>query len=317
MTEDRLHYRPPNPDYRLLAMKVCYSDRYAVPLPEAHPFPMGKYRLVRDRLLAEGAITHWHLTEPPLASDEDILLVHTEEYWFRCVRGELTTHEVRRIGFPWSEALVRRSRASTQGTILAAKAALKDGVASNLAGGTHHAYPDHGEGYCVLNDIAIAARVLQRDGLAERIAVIDCDVHQGNGTAAIFHDDPRVFTFSIHGEKNFPARKERSHRDVHLPNGVSDQNYLTILRQHVGEILDNFKPDFVFYQAGVDPFERDRLGKLKLTIDGLKRRDEFVIGACRERTLPVVTTMGGGYAKDVNDTVEAHCNTVRTALQMV
>ncbi|MFN0107419.1 MAG: histone deacetylase [Blastocatellia bacterium] len=298
-------------------MKLCYSDRYAVPLPAAHPFPMPKYRMVRDRLLAEGTITHWHLTEPPLASDEDILLVHTENYWFRCVRGELTAQEVRRIGFPWSEALVRRSRAAVQGTILAAKGALKDGVASNLAGGTHHAYPDHGEGYCVLNDIAIAARVLQRDGLAERFAVIDCDVHQGNGTAATFQTDTRVFTFSMHGEKNFPAQKEQSKLDINLPNSVGDEKYLALLRQHVPKILDEFRPDFVFYQAGVDPFERDRLGKLKLTIEGLRRRDEFVIAACRQRGLAVVTTMGGGYAKDINDTVEAHCNTVRTALGFI
>lgn len=288
-----------------------------VPLPAAHPFPMPKYRLVRDRLLAEGSITDEHLVEPPLAGPEDILLVHTEDYWFRCVRGELTPQEVRRLGFPWSEGLVRRSRAAVQGTIIAAKSAVRDGVASNLAGGTHHAYPDHGEGYCVLNDIAIAARMLQRDGLAERIAVIDCDVHQGNGTAAIFQNDPDVFTFSIHGEKNFPARKERSKHDIHLPDGIGDDEYLAILREQVPHILDEFKPDFVFYQAGVDPFERDRLGRLKLTIDGLKRRDELVIASCRERDRPVVTTMGGGYAKDINDTVEAHCNTVRVALSMI
>ena len=168
----------------------------------------------------------------------------------------------------------------------------------------------------MLNDIAIAARVLWRDGLVERIAVIDCDVHQGNGTAAIFEDDPDVFTFSIHGEKNFPARKEQSKLDIHLPDGVGDEEYLAVLREQVPRILDDFKPDFVFYQAGVDPFERDRLGRLKLTIEGLKRRDEFVVTACRERGLPVATTMGGGYAKDINDTVEAHCNTVRTALRM-
>lgn len=166
----------------------------------------------------------------------------------------------------------------------------------------------------MLNDIAIAARVLQRDKLAERIAVIDCDVHQGNGTAAIFQDDPDVFTFSMHGEKNFPARKELSRLDINLPNGVGDEEYLAILREHVPRILDGFKPDFVFYQAGVDPFERDRLGKLGLTIEGLRWRDEFVILNCRERGIPVVTTMGGGYAKDINDTVEAHCNTIRVAL---
>lgn len=298
-------------------MRICYSDRYAVPIPPTHPFPMPKYRMVRDRLLAEGSITHWHLTEPPLASDEDILLIHTEDYWLRCARGELSIQEVRRIGFPWSEALVRRSRAAVQGTILAARNAVRDGLASNLAGGTHHAYPDHGEGYCVLNDIAIATRVLQREELAQRIAVIDCDVHQGNGTAAIFQNDPNVFTFSIHGEKNFPARKEQSKFDINLPNGVSDEQYLAILQQHIPQILDDFQPDFIFYQAGVDPFEGDRLGKLKLTIEGLKRRDEFVIAACRERGLPVVTTMGGGYAKEITHTVEAHCNTVRVALSMI
>jgi acetoin utilization deacetylase AcuC-like enzyme len=296
-------------------MKVCYSDRYMVPLPATHPFPMPKYRLARDQLLAEGAITHWHLVEPPLAADADILLVHTSDYWFRCVRGELTALEVRRIGFPWSPALVRRSRAAVQGTILAARNALRDGVASNLAGGTHHAYPDRGEGYCVLNDIAIATRVLQRDGLARRIAVIDCDVHQGNGTAVIFRDDPSVFTFSIHGEKNFPARKEHSTLDLNLPNGVGDEEYLRLLQTHVPAILDGFRPDFVFYQAGVDPYEQDRLGKLKLTLEGLKQRDELVIGHCRQRGVPIVTTMGGGYAKEIAGTVEAHCNTVRVALR--
>lgn len=277
---------------------------------------MPKYRLVRDRLLAEGTLTHWHLIEPPLAADEDILLVHTIDYWFRCVRGELTSQEVRRIGFPWSDGLVRRSRAAVQGTIIAARQALRDGVASNLAGGTHHAYPDHGEGYCVLNDIAIATRVLQRDGLAERVAIIDCDVHQGNGTAAIFQHDPRVFTFSVHGENNFPARKEQSKLDLHLPDGIGDDEYLSLLHEHVPRLLDEFQPDFVFYQAGVDPFERDRLGKLKLTLAGLKARDALVLTSCRKRNLPVVTTMGGGYAKDVSDTVEAHCNTVRVALAL-
>lgn len=297
-------------------MRICYSDRYAVPLPAAHPFPMPKYRLVRDRLLAEGSITYWHLIEPSLARDEDILLVHTADYWRRCVQGELTPLEVRRIGFPWSEGLVRRSRAAVQGTIIAARNALRDGVASNLAGGTHHAYPDHGEGYCVLNDVAIAAHVLQRDGLAHRIAVIDCDVHQGNGTAAIFKDDPTVFTFSMHGAKNFPARKETSSLDINLPDGIGNEEYLHILCAHLPQILDGFKPDFVFYQAGVDPFAGDRLGKLSLTIEGLQQRDESVIGACRARAIPVATTMGGGYAKDINDTVEAHCNTVRTALRL-
>jgi acetoin utilization deacetylase AcuC-like enzyme len=295
-------------------MKVLYSDRYAIPLEPTHPFPMSKYRLTRDRLLAEGTITHWHLTEPALARDEDILLVHDPAYWHRCVHGELTRHEVRRIGFPWSEGLVRRSRASVQGTILAAESALRDGVSSNLAGGTHHAYADHGEGYCVLNDIAIAIRVLQRDRRLRRATIIDCDVHQGNGTAAIFQGDPDVFTFSMHGEKNFPARKEQSRLDLALPNGLGDDDYLALLEAHLPLLLDQFQPEIVFYQAGVDPHERDRLGKLQLTLDGLLRRDRLVLDACRARRLPVVTTMGGGYGKRIEETVEAHCNTVRAAL---
>ncbi len=296
-------------------MKVCYSDRYLVPLIPTHPFPMQKYRLVRNRLLEEGSITHWHLIEPALADDEDILLVHDRDYWLRCKNGALTAAEIRRIGFPWSSALVQRSQASVQGTLTAARHALRDGVASNLAGGTHHAFPAHGEGYCVLNDMAIATRVLQRDGLARRVAIIDCDVHQGNGTAAIFNGDADVFTFSMHGEKNFPLRKERSTVDVNLPDGIGDEAYLQLLTQHVPAILHEFQPDFVFYQAGVDPHERDRLGKLKLTHEGLRKRDEFVIGECRKVGIPVVTTMGGGYGKDILDTVEGHCNTVRTALR--
>ncbi len=286
-----------------------------VPLPTAHPFPMSKYRLTRDRLLADSSLTHWHLIEPALASDEDILLVHTTDYWLRCARGELTAAEVRRIGFPWTPALVRRSRAAVQGTIIASRNALRDGVASNLAGGTHHAFPAHGEGYCVLNDIAIAIRVLQRDKLAQRFVVIDCDVHQGNGTAAIFQNDASVFTFSMHGEKNFPLRKETSNLDINLSEQVGDDEYLSLLAEHLPDILRTFQPDFVFYQAGVDPFERDRLGKLKLTLKGLRARDEYVIGTCRALGLPVATTMGGGYAKDIHDTVEAHANTIRAALR--
>ena len=297
-------------------MKVFYSDRYAIPLLPTHPFPMSKYRLTRDRLLAEGTITHWNLTEPPLAADEDILLVHEPDYWRRCVRGELTPAEVRRIGFPWSEGLVRRSRASVEGTILAARSALDHGLASNLAGGTHHAYPDHGEGYCVLNDIAIAIRVLQRDGRVRRCAIIDCDVHQGNGTAAIFRHDRAIFTFSMHGEKNFPARKEQSTLDLHLPDGLGDEEYLRILADHLPHVVDQFQPDIVFYQAGVDPYEHDRLGKLRLSLEGLRRRDLLVIRYCRGRRIPLVTTMGGGYARFILDTVEGHCNTVRVALSL-
>lgn len=294
-------------------MRVCYSDRYLIELSPTHVFPIRKYRMVRDRLLEEGTLTHWHLIEPPLAADEDILLVHTPDYWHRVKTGTLTAAEVRRIGFPWSEALVRRSRASVEGTLIAARHALRDGIASNLAGGTHHAYPGHGEGYCVLNDIAIATRVLQREALVRRVAIIDCDVHQGNGTAAIFNGDPNIFTFSIHGEKNYPLRKETSRVDVALKDGAGDEEYLAVLGEYVPRILSDFQPELVFYQAGVDPYEHDRLGKLQLTLGGLRWRDEFVIGTCRAAGIPTVTTMSGGYAKEIGDTVEAHCNTVRVA----
>jgi len=298
-------------------MRVCYSDRYLIELNPNHIFPIQKYRLVRDRLLAEGALTHWHLIEPPLVAEEDILLVHTKDYWHRCAGGALSAAEMRRIGFPWSEALIRRSRTSVQGTLMAARQALRDGIASNLGGGTHHAYSDHGEGYCVLNDIAIATRVLQRDGQVRRVAIIDCDVHQGNGTAAIFKDDPDVFTFSIHGASNYPLRKEVSRLDVALKDETGDREYLAVLAEHMPQILTRFQPELVFYQTGVDPFEGDRLGKLRLTLEGLKKRDEFVIGACRAAGVPVATTMGGGYAKELRDTVEAHCNTVRVALSFI
>lgn len=296
-------------------MRVCYSDQYQVQLFSTHPFPMQKYRLVRNQLLAEGTISHWNLIEPGLIEDVDVLLVHTQDYWRRCSTGHLTASEVRRIGFPWSEALVRRARAAVSGTLVAARYALRDKIASNLAGGTHHAFPDHGEGYCLLNDIAIATRVLQRDGLVNRVVIIDCDVHQGNGTAAIFRGDKTVFTFSIHGEKNFPLRKEESSLDIGLPDGTGDDEYLRVLQNHIPAILSDFKPEIVFYQAGVDPHEHDRLGKLKLTHTGLKQRDEFVIGECLKANISVVTTMGGGYGKDIADTVEGHCNTVRVSLR--
>lgn len=297
-------------------MKACYTDRYEVPLIPSHPFPMQKYRLVREKLLAESTLSYWHLEEPSPAFDDDILLAHSADYWLRCCRNELSASEVRRIGFPWSPALIQRSRASVQGTIDAARNASKDGIASNLSGGTHHAFADHGEGYCVLNDIAIAARVLQRDGLASRIAVVDCDVHQGNGTAAIFAADPTVFTFSIHAEKNFPLRKEASDLDVNLPNGAGDDDYLRALQDHLPLILSEFRPDFVFYQAGVDPLRGDRLGKLNMTHEGLAARDRYVLESCRKRSVPVVTTMGGGYGTNILDTVEAHCNTIRVAISL-
>jgi acetoin utilization deacetylase AcuC-like enzyme len=294
-------------------MKACYSDHHVIELPAGHTFPIQKYRLIRERLLAEGTLRSADLVEPDLAHPADILQAHTRAYWEAVSRGTLPPASVRRLGLPWSEALVRRSRASVQGTLTAARIALHDGVAANLAGGTHHAFADRGEGYCVLNDIAVAIRCLQRDWWMDRMAVIDCDVHQGNGTAAIFAGDPAVFTFSMHAARNYPLVKVPGSLDVALPDGTGDEAYLSALTASLPRILDAFRPGLAFYVAGADAHERDRLGRLALTHDGLRRRDAAVLGACRDRAIPVVITLGGGYGKDVRDTVEAHCNTIRTA----
>ncbi|HYY41621.1 MAG TPA: histone deacetylase [Pyrinomonadaceae bacterium] len=291
-------------------MRVFYTPRYYADIGAGHVFPIRKFELVRDRLLHEGTLRAADLSEPEPAPLTDVLLVHTEDYVTRLRAGTLTPRELRRLGLPWSKALVRRSFLAAGGTTAAARWALAAGVGSNLAGGTHHAFSDHGEGFCVLNDVAIAIRVLGRDGLSVRAAVIDCDVHQGNGTATLFADDPAVFTFSMHGAKNYPLFKVRSTLDVELADETSDETYLQTLAAHLPRVFAH-KPDIVFYLAGADPYKGDKLGRLALTIAGLRARDELVLGACRARGVPVVTVMSGGYAADINDTVEIHCNTIR------
>ena len=294
-------------------MIALSSDSYVIDLPAHHTFPIQKYRLIREQLLAERTLTPEEVLEPTLVEPGDICLVHTADYWGRLATGTLAPSAVRRLGLPWSEALVRRSRASAQGTLTAARIAIRDRVAINLAGGTHHAFPDRGEGYCVLNDIAIAIRCLQRDAWMQRMAVIDCDVHQGNGTAAIFADEPDVYTFSIHGANNYPLVKVPGKRDIPLPDGTSDDAYLSALEDAVPKVLADFRPGLVFYLAGVDPHDGDRLGRLRLTHQGLRRRDEYVFRVCRDAAIPVAVTLGGGYGQVLQDTVEAHCNTVRAA----
>ena len=286
-----------------------------LPLPEGHKFPMAKYSGLRERILAEGIVGPGDLHEAPAAEWDDLRLVHTPAYVDAVAAGTLPRDVQRRIGFPWSPAMVERSRRSVGATIAAAHAALDEGVAANLAGGTHHGFADRGEGFCVFNDVAVAARVLQRDGDARRIAIVDLDVHQGNGTAAIFAGDESVFTFSMHGEKNFPFRKEVSDLDVALPDDTGDAKYLELLRHHLDDVLNRHQPDFVFYLAGADPYEGDRLGRLKLTIEGLRRRDELFFAACHQRRLPVAVTMGGGYANDVCAIITIHTNTIRAAAQ--
>ena len=291
-------------------MRVFYSPYYYADIGENHVFPIRKFELVRDKLLAEGTLQVSDLIEPKPAKISDVELVHTKDYISRLRGGTLTAREVRRLGLPWSKSLVRRSFLATAGTISAARWALQTGVASNLAGGTHHAFPDRGEGFCVLNDVAVAIRVLQRESLAHRFLVVDCDVHQGNGTAFIFKDSPEVFTFSIHGAKNYPLFKEQSTLDIELPDKTGDAPYLKTLSENLPSVFTH-EPELVFYLGGADPFENDKLGRLGLSINGLKKRDEIVLEYAKAHDIPIVTVMSGGYAREINDTVEIHCNTIR------
>ena len=291
-------------------MQVFYTPRYYADIGDGHIFPIRKFELVRNRLLAEGTLRHDDLFEPVPATVEQVRLVHTDDYVSRLRAGTLTAKELRRLGLPWSESLVQRSFYATGGTIAAARAALVEGYGSNLAGGTHHSFAERGEGFCVLNDVAVAIRVLRNEGLIQRAAIVDCDVHQGNGTATIFAGDEDTFTFSIHGANNYPLFKAQSSLDVELPDGTTDHEYLDCLTNHLPTVFAA-EPEIVFYLAGADPYVGDKLGRLALTMDGLRQRDECVLRECYEREVPVVTVMSGGYGKDVNDTVEIHCNTIR------
>jgi acetoin utilization deacetylase AcuC-like enzyme len=298
-------------------MRLSYHPDYYVELPASHPFPMSKYPLLYGMLLEEGIVGPANLLEPKEASLESLALVHTREYLDKLAEGRLEPVEARRIGVPWSRPLWRRSRLAAQGTVDAAGAALQDGLAGNLAGGTHHAFPGHGEGFCVLNDVAVAIRVLQRDRAIASALVVDLDVHQGNGTAAIFEDDREVFTFSMHGERNYPTRKMRSTLDVGLADGIGDEEYLGLLRVHLQQVLTAFRPDLVFYLAGVDPAQGDRYGRLALTEEGIRRRDRFVLETMLERRLPTVITIAGGYAPTPRRTAELHAIVFREAAGLV
>jgi acetoin utilization deacetylase AcuC-like enzyme len=291
-------------------MQVFYTPRYYAQIGEGHVFPIRKFELVRDRLLSEGTLEPSEIIEPSPAPLEDVLLVHAEDYVTRLCNGQLTTKEIRRLGLPWSESLVRRSFYAVGGTLAATDAALADGYSSNLAGGTHHSFADRGEGFCVLNDVAIAIRSMRARNLIRRAAIVDCDVHQGNGTATIFAGDHETFTFSMHGANNYPLFKAQSTLDVELPDGTGDDEYLETLARHLPAVFAR-DPEIVFYLAGADPFAKDKLGRLALSIDGLRERDSYVLRECYEREVPVVTVMSGGYGKDINDTIEIHCNTIR------
>jgi acetoin utilization deacetylase AcuC-like enzyme len=297
-----------------MPLKGFYSDQFVLPLPEGHRFPMSKYRLLREQAVERGLIRREDLIVPEGATDEEILRAHDPGYLRRVVAGSLERAEMRRIGFPWSPAMVERSRRSAGATIGACRGALRFGAAVNLAGGTHHAFRDRGEGYCVFNDAAIAARAMQAEGRIERAVILDCDVHQGNGTAAILRGDPTVFTFSIHGRHNFPFHKEESDLDVALPDGAGDADYLAALEEALDRVLGGeTRFDLALYVSGADPHERDRLGRLALTFEGLRRRDRLVFERCRRAGLPVAVMMAGGYGREVSETVEVHLQTVEEA----
>jgi acetoin utilization deacetylase AcuC-like enzyme len=292
----------------------CWSSpRYAITLPEGHRFPMIKYALLREGALAQGLVTADTLHEPPRADHADLLRVHTAAYVDGVEHGTLDPAHQRRIGLPWSEAFVERAFRVVRGTIEASEHAVQHGIGMNLAGGTHHAFADRGEGFCVFNDVAIAIRRLQALGRIRRACIVDLDVHQGNGTSAVFADDDSVYTFSMHGAKNFPFHKVNGDRDEELDDGIGDDEYLTRLRVALPEVLQAARADLVVYLAGADPHEGDRLGRLKLTFDGLAQRDDLVLRTCREVGLPVCLTIAGGYGRNIDDTVQVHLQTVAVA----
>ena len=298
-------------------LKIAYHPIYCHPLPEGHRFPMLKYELLPAQLKHEGTCTEANFFEPNrMLNEAPILAVHDPEYFYDLLNITLDPRAARKIGFPLSEVLIEREIVIADGTIKASEYAIKHGIAMNIAGGTHHAYTNRGEAFCMLNDQAIGARFLQKKGLAKRILIVDLDVHQGNGTAEIFQNDPTVLTFSMHGKHNYPFKKEQSDLDIALENNVGDTEYLSILHDTLPKLIIEFKPDFIYYLCGVDVIATDKLGKLGLTVTGCKARDQFVLETCKTNNIPVMCSMGGGYSPDIKTIVEAHANTFRLAQEI-
>ena len=297
-------------------LKIAYSPIYKYELPNGHRFPMIKYELIPEQLIYEGTISESNLFHPEAATEETILLTHDRIYWEKLKRLDLTPKEIRKIGFPISEVLIRRGTYISQGTVQCALYALEFGVAMNVAGGTHHSFTDHGEGFCILNDIAMASNYLIKNNLAQKILVVDLDVHQGNGTAQIFKNNNRVFTFSMHGAKNYPVKKEQSDLDIGLPDKINDEQYLRQLSEILPVLIDQVEPDFIFYLSGVDVLETDKLGRLSLSIEGCRLRDKIVFSHCKKNSIPVAVSMGGGYSERIAHIVEAHANTFRLAQEI-
>lgn len=297
-------------------LKIAWSPVYKYELPEGHRFPMAKYELLPEQLLYEGTVTDAHFFQPEQLEPEIALLTHTADWWARMNAVALTPQEIRAIGFPVNEKFVLRGRHISRGTLQCALFALQHGCSMNIAGGTHHAFADRGEGFCCFNDQAVASNYLLDKQLSKKILIIDLDVHQGNGTASIFRNEPRVFTFSMHGERNYPLRKEQSDLDIGLPDGMTDAAYLTVLQDTLPRLMDTVQPDFVFYQSGVDILESDKLGRLAISRAGCRERDRLVFQTCKSHRIPVVASMGGGYSPRIADIVEAHANTFRVAQEI-
>ena len=297
-------------------LKIAFHPIYKHPLPEGHRFPMEKYDLLPQQLLHEGTCSEDNFFKPERPNDKYILAVHEPEYYYDLLNITLDQRAARKIGFPLSEVLVERERLITDGTLKATEYALQNGIAMNIAGGTHHAYTNRGEAFCMLNDQAIGARYLQAKGLSKKILIVDLDVHQGNGTAEIFKNDKSVYTFSMHGKSNYPFKKEQSDLDIALDNDINDKDYLKILKSTLPRIIDMQNPDFIFYLCGVDVIASDKLGKLGMTIDGCKERDRFVLQQCKNNNIPIMCSMGGGYSPDIKTIVDAHANTFRLAQEI-
>lgn len=297
-------------------IKIAFDPIYAHPLPEGHRFPMLKYELIPEQLLYEGSITNSNIFHPDTCPENIVLLAHDAAYLDKLLHQTLSLSEQRKIGFPQSPALTARELKIAQGSIDCCLYAMESGVALNVAGGTHHAFTDRGEGFCLLNDFAISAYYLLQKGLAKKILIIDLDVHQGNGTAKIFEREERVFTFSMHGAHNYPFHKEQSSLDIPLKEGIGDNEYLQLLQEHLPHLIETVQPDFAFYLSGVDILATDKFGKLKVSMDGCKLRDQFVFNILIKHKIPVTVAMGGGYSPDIRTIVEAHCNTFRTALSL-
>ncbi len=297
-------------------LKIAWNQKYVLPLPPSHRFPMSKYEVLPEQLLHEGTITHANIFSPDPLEEKWILLTHNKAYWEKLKSLSLTPKEVRRTGFPLTNELVQRELSIMNGTLQCVHYALEYGIAMNIAGGTHHAFTNRGEGFCLLNDIAISANYLLEHKLAKQILIVDLDVHQGNGTAEIFSNEPRVFTFSMHGANNYPLIKEASDLDIGLPDFTEDKFYLKTLQVNLSNLLEQLQPDFIFFQSGVDVLATDKLGRLNLSREGCKSRDRLVLQAARENSIPLVASMGGGYSPDFRDIIEAHANTYRLAQEM-